>query len=105
MPKKTKVFEENEFIELRTIYTTSTVIVKLCYHIGNGQLMIIKRNDNEKLNQNINHPFLPKYYGTIKSNNQASLVIEYINGQMLNNIKKLQFKLSTKVFNHFQPSL
>ena len=80
---------------MRQLGVGSISIVKLIYHIEKEEMYALKMeniNDYEitKLQKreyenycNINHPYLPKFYGKVK--NTDYLVIEFINGQKLFN--------------------
>ncbi|KAK8867178.1 hypothetical protein M9Y10_010154 [Tritrichomonas musculus] len=98
---------ENDYIELRTIGTGSSSAVSLAYHIEKEELIAIKRPyildpENEKLHKRellnyskMNHPFVPKLYG--ETVNEKYLVVEYINGRILNDIKRLNLTINEKI--------
>lgn len=104
--KKRKEFKRDDFIELRTIGSGSTSVVYLFYHIESEQLYAVKihRNKDEKLFnremknlENIQHPFLPQFYGTIKDKWETFFVMEYIHGQTLENIKNHHLSICEKL--------
>lgn len=93
--------KENEYVELRIIGFGSSFICSLIYHIKQGQLYAIKKPykqdeapkliEREKNNYcNISHPFLCKFYGVTE--NENFIVIEFIKGETLNNIKKMKLE-------------
>ena len=98
---------ENDYIELRTIEAGSFSMVSLAYHIEKEELIAIKRPtmldpENEKLHKRellnyskMNHPFVPKLYG--ETVNGKYLVVEYINGRTLNDIKRLNLTINEKI--------
>ena len=102
--ENSKEYDMADFIELKNIGCGSTFTATLIYHIEKGELFVMKRpyiNDVESSEslkreienyQKLSHPFIPKYYGTIKDENY--LVIEFINGKTLNNIEKEKLDLS-----------
>lgn len=88
---------EDDYVELRTVGTGSISQCILVYHITRGELYAVKKpygTDSEipKLTDreidnymSLRHTFLPKFYGRVKNTNY--IVIEYINGQTLENYK------------------
>ena len=100
--------DENEYVELRDM-AGGTFMCTLIYHIKNEELYVIKKQhiididaprwiDREKTNYTkIKHPFMPKYYGQVKNKNKNYIVIEYINGKTLDNIKKMQLNINDKL--------
>ncbi|KAK8835991.1 hypothetical protein M9Y10_040188 [Tritrichomonas musculus] len=106
--KQEIIFEENDFVFLRHLKTTGSSMVYLSYHIEKEILCIIKfpyqdlagklanrEIDNYKI---IDYPYIPKFYGIINnSNNQKYLVIEYIFGRTLQNIKELNLEFGQKI--------
>ena len=105
-PKKSKIFNFNDFIYLRPIGNSATSTTSLYYHIESEKLFAIKmQNSNEsdryikreKANyEQIYYPFIPRYYGEVDSVN-TSIVIEYINGSTLSDPKKLNLSSTDKI--------
>ena len=100
IPKNIRIYEEDEFIELRFIENGSLFSIYLVYLIENEEIVIIKRpllnSETSKLVKReirnytiMNHPNIPKFYGTTKNN--ECILIEYIYGSNLSNIKKIHF--------------
>lgn len=93
--------QQEEFICLRNIYSNRSKLITLSYYIAEGELVVIKGEsiEDKKSNidreienyRNLNHPLIPRYYGTIQEGSSKSIVIEFINGHTLTNIK--EFKL------------
>lgn len=85
-------------MHLNQIGTTFSSRVELIYHIGHGQLFALKLfygSECEKLYkrelrnyERISHPSLPRLYGKYENGENHCLIIEYIRGQSLMNIKK-----------------
>lgn len=100
-----RTFDEDEFIELRKCGIGSSFAVTLFYHISKEELVVIKRpntltSEIQKLVQReiinyskLKYPLIPKYYGT--QNND--LVIEFLNGRTLSNIKNLNLTVNEKI--------
>ncbi|KAK8870232.1 hypothetical protein M9Y10_008109 [Tritrichomonas musculus] len=97
---KTEIYDKDDFIYLRQIYSNSSAKCELFYHIEEERLVVIKTSNSsdtelierEKNNfENISHPFIPTFYGIMKdqnqNQNQPSLVIEFINGHTLDKIE------------------
>ena len=96
-----KFFDKDEYIEIREIGKGGSFQINLIYFIEDEKLLVIKQpygsnTEFPKLlsreTQNyktIKHPFLPKFYGLTKKDEY--IVIEYINGYMLSDIKKFNF--------------
>lgn len=85
--------ENDKYIDLCPISQGSSATVNKIYHIKMEQIFVLKlpfdqvelksfkrEEDNFK---KLQHPFLPRYYGTAKMLNCFGSVIEYINGQTL----------------------
>ena len=95
---------EDEYIELRIIGFGAVFKAILLYNFEKEELFCYKTantfdNETPKLLKReldnysiINHPFLPKFYGTINK----YPVIEFINGQEINNLK-MQLEISDKI--------
>ena len=91
---KPKEIKEEDIIELRFIGTGNSHVY-LYYYIEYEKLVVIKKYNSidpeiEKLlnreirnYKEIRHPFIPKFYGTIKYDNKDYPVIEFINGKTL----------------------
>ena len=99
-----KNYNSNEFIQVRKIDQN----IELVFHIKSKKMFSIKTfsdNDDGKelytreMNnyKNINYPFIPKFYGTINNRNQ--LVIEFINGNTINNTINEKYGFIQKVKN------
>lgn len=94
-----KSMDDDEYIEIRLVGIGSIFKATLIYHIEREELLIIKTpntNDSEipKLIKRelenylqIKSPFIPRLYGTIKDKHY--IVIEFINGRLLENIKNI----------------
>ncbi|KAK8839704.1 hypothetical protein M9Y10_031408 [Tritrichomonas musculus] len=105
--KEPEIFEKEEFVELRTVGNGSFALCKLVYHIKRQELFVVKKpntNDveNDKLlkreienYKKIKHPFLPKFYGTVKDKNY--LVIEFINGSTLKKMSPDYLNFNEKI--------
>ncbi len=104
--------EENEYIKLRIIGTGSSSYVYLIYHIEREELFAMKTYfqderlklyTREKANyEHLHHPFFPRLFGHTLMDQKESLIIEYINGKSLNEIKKLILKYEEKLKIIFQ---
>ena len=108
----------DDFIEIRSLGGGSSAHAFLNYNLTYEKFFAIKKFDmqNEKFEkdrlsereiknyQEINHPFIPKFYGTIenKPNEPHSIVIDYIEGQNLQHIKKLKLNDELKLKIIFQ---
>ena len=53
---------------------------------NSNETIVDRKIDNLK---NIHHPYIPTFYGIIKSHEQISIVIEFINGLILTDIQNL----------------
>lgn len=104
--KKERSFQKDEFIKLTKLGSGSASIVELWYHIKEGKLYAIKiQRDKQvyliqrELNnyRNTCYPLFPKFYGTIKDNNDTFIVIEYISGRSLEKISEFHFTFEQKV--------
>lgn len=108
--KDIKNYEYNEFIPLRIIgISSSSSKTELCYHIKNEKIVAIKTYVNEitKLEQReinnykfLNYPLIPTFYGQI--NRRNSIVIDFIEGQQLNNENKNNLRLEERIIITFQ---
>ena len=67
--------------------------------IFNYSKLIEREIDNY---QNLNYPLLPKMYGTIKCTDCKCLIIEFLDGSTLVNIKKFHFNEDEKITIIFQ---
>lgn len=107
---KTEEISYDDIIEFGSIGSTQQFNAVLAYHVEKEELLAIKKkkngigNENENDNlkkreienyKEISHPFVPKFYGTIKESND--LVIEFINGNTLDNIKSLHLDEKVKI--------
>ncbi|KAK8839738.1 Receptor-interacting serine/threonine-protein kinase 1 [Tritrichomonas musculus] len=101
-----------EYIRLHTLKNTNSSSVKLIYHIELGQLFVLKwyyTEESKKLYERelrnykrICHPSLPRLYGKILDGKTRYLIIEYIRGQSLKDIKTLNLKPEEKINFIFQ---
>ena len=122
--KKEEMHEEiseNDYVELRYIGSGSSSQCFLIYHIKRRELLVIKKlyennEEEEKLFQRefsnymiLHYPFFPKFYGRVQNKNW--IVIEFINGQKLFNIKNIHLDKKdipkiiielVLIFNYFQ---
>ena len=110
-----EIIDENEYVELRCIGIGSLFSCKLIYHIKREELYVIKANheiddDISKLAEReennylkIMHPFVPKYYGRVKGKDE--IVIEFINGKTLENIKQMNLTYIDKLTIIFELTL
>lgn len=101
-----KIWEENEFICLRTLGLGSSFIANLIYHIKEEEIFVLKKpriktDENQKLIERelenysvLYHPFLPKIYGKINQLNYV--VIEFINGTNLLKMKSIDIDVSIR---------
>ena len=99
-PNKNEI-DKDEYIELRRLGMGSSFMTFLVYYIKHEELFVVKKplnlNDEipklseRELNNylHINHPFLPKFIGTIKGT--KFIMIEFINGQNLLKLKEFDF--------------
>lgn len=103
---KEKIIKKDEIINLRNICTGNKSNIKLIYHIPQEKLFLIKiikkeyhylfiREHNNYLR--CNHPFLPRYFGIVEYDSDNYLAIEYIQGNSLNGIHKMQFDMYEKI--------
>lgn len=108
--KEVEHIKEDDYIELRIIGTGSSSRCALIYHIKKGELYVIKqtfRNNIESpklINRETNNyskirfPFLPKFYGIACNQNRINgIVIEFINGQSLDNISAMALTYNDKI--------
>ena len=70
-----KSFSKDKFIFLRDILSTPSALIQLYYYIEKEVLVVIKtsnQRDNKLIEReinnyrNMNHPFVPRFYGTIQ---------------------------------------
>lgn len=93
---KTETYNEDDYIIFDRVDVGTFFQTRLIYMIESEKILVIKEEylDNkseivklfnrEKNNyQKFNHPLLPKYYGA--NDKENSIIIEYINGENLNN--------------------
>ncbi|KAK8838101.1 hypothetical protein M9Y10_036053 [Tritrichomonas musculus] len=93
---------KDEYIELKQLGNGSSSWVYLIYHIKHEKIYALKffcssdTSDNEKLYKrelynynNLNHPFIPRFFGTLQEGTDKCLVIEYIEGETLDKIKDM----------------
>lgn len=106
LQNKTITFNKYDLVYLRNIASSGSAVCDLYYHIDEEQLFAVKTNYtlNDKLikremkiYENLNHPFIPIFYGVMKVQEINSLVIEFINGQTLKNIEKLNLNEDDKI--------
>ena len=101
-----KNLKDDDFINLRNVGSGSIGIVNLYFYIEMQELFVAKIfspiNKKTKLHSRelsnysqIDHLFLPKFYGILNNKNKC-LIIEYINGQSLSKIEKLQLTENDK---------
>ena len=97
---------KNEFILLRVINSTGTALTQLFYYIEKEELVVFKtpnQRDDKLIEReidnyrNMNHPFVPRFYGTIQERSNKSLIIEFINGQPLSQIAQMKMKDEEKL--------
>lgn len=94
----------HNYIKIKHLGTGSS-LVDLIYHIEHEQLLALKRCqeetfliEREKRNYKmIDHPFITKYYGAGEIGKDNFLLVEYINGVSLNNIKELCLTKEDKI--------
>ncbi|KAK8834105.1 hypothetical protein M9Y10_031441 [Tritrichomonas musculus] len=102
----------DEIIHLHPLGNTNSSSVKLIYHIELGQLFVLKwyrTEESKKLYERelrnyerICHPSLPRLYCKILNGKNRYLIIEYIRGQSLKDIKTLNLKPKEKINFIFQ---
>ena len=105
--KNNKEWTEDEYIVIGQLGNTASSRVELIYQIETGHLYAIKNinsydNEASKLIKreyenylNINHPFIPKFYGFQKKDN--CLIIQYIHGKTLNKVELTTLTKKDKV--------
>lgn len=97
--------DESEYIKLKQLGNTTTNSIDLIYHIENELLLVVKYQsclDKERClaereienYKKLNYPLFPKFFGT---NDKGHIFIEYIKGQTLSEIKKLNLKYDDKI--------
>lgn len=99
-------FNISDFLFLTTIGSGSGGSVKLIYYLKEEKIFALKLahiEETGKLDKReydnylkIQHPFLPKIYGTVNYCSQECIVFEYIEGNPLYKIKELSLRLSHK---------
>ena len=88
-----------EYVTLRNIHTGTFSSINLVYLIEKERLLVLKSFHDQKegpklferetLNyQKVKHPFIPMFYGTTEVDSKKSLIIEYIEGDSMLNIKE-----------------
>lgn len=91
-----------EFVFVRVIRSNYYALTRLYYYIKKEELVVIKTllPGNKYLIEreienyrNMDHPFIPRYYGTIEGESNKSFVIEFINGHPLSDISKMKMKM------------
>ncbi|KAK8894562.1 hypothetical protein M9Y10_022997 [Tritrichomonas musculus] len=99
-PIETNVIKKDQYADLGNIGNGSSFTCKLIYHILHGKLYVIKNpfgvsSESPKLIKRekenylrFRHPLLPAFIGTVEETD--CIVIEYIYGQTLDNIKQMQ---------------
>lgn len=104
---KPEDIKEDEYINIKKVGNGSMFECILIYNMKKDDLQLIKRPlfvhfehckliSREQLNyQKMRHPFIPKYFGKVKNTNH--IVIEYINGQTMNNIHKMGLTFNDKL--------
>ena len=103
--------KSDDYIDLHFLDTGSSSIVKLIYHFEKEQLFAVKCLTNENQNESLKlfnreknnykklrHPYLLKYYGEMKSNGRNCLILEFIDGNSLKDIKKMNIQIQEKIF-------
>ncbi|KAK8887072.1 hypothetical protein M9Y10_038108 [Tritrichomonas musculus] len=105
--QKIENFDEDEYIILRTLGIGSIFKVELIYHIEKEELFALKvphiiDDETNKLLEReianysqINHSLLPRFYGMTKKGKYP--IIEFINGQILGNIKSIHLDYNDKI--------
>lgn len=103
---KNKKFNIKEFIILNYLGRGSSSYVQVAYHIGTEKLFALKPHFAEIKNlnnvykrelynyKNFCHPFIPRFYGTIQS--QQIFVMDYIEGNSLLQIKDMNLSIFDK---------
>ncbi|KAK8841493.1 hypothetical protein M9Y10_027112 [Tritrichomonas musculus] len=98
--------KKDEYVEIRNIGIGSSSFVNLIYHIEEERFFALKRPKKYEINApnlierekknypKFNSPFFPIFYGTIEKEN--SIIIEFINGETLDNIGKLHLSKKEK---------
>ena len=102
-----ETMNEQDYVELRSIGKGTIFECKLIYHIKRSELYAIKKpyqihSENRKLLDReaenylkVRHPFLPKFYGKVL--NKDYIVIDFINGQTLDSIEKIELTYNEKI--------
>lgn len=93
----------NDFVILRSFYGTNTSAVQLLYHIQGCQLVVAKKTCSNILEKReidnykqIRFPTIPKFYSVIQNSNEKIILMEFINGILLNEIHKYKFDVAKK---------
>ena len=102
--------EENEYIKISFLQngsSGSTFLIYLLEHKSLCVLKVLHPNINPELLKReinnyskINHPFIPRYFGTANYSGEEAIIIEYIHGKTLDNypINKLSDDEKIKLF-------
>ncbi|KAK8834470.1 cAMP-dependent protein kinase catalytic subunit [Tritrichomonas musculus] len=105
--------ELNNFnhIKLEDLGVGASTTVLIC-HLGLEQLLAMKifyNIESEKLferekrnYEKIRHPLIPRFYGTGRIKNEKCLLIEYIKGISLDNIKQIKLNQEDKIVNIYE---
>lgn len=97
----------NEYISIKTINSTATSIIEKIYHFKERKYYIKKKKrrtiERAKLSQReyynymqFHHPFQLQFYSAIEEENQETLILEYIEGETLENIQKMRLTIADK---------
>lgn len=110
-----KVWNDDEYIELRQIGVGSEFTISLVYIFENKELFALKKpriqsEEIEKLVDreienylSIEHPLFPKFCGTVFINNKIKgFMIEFIYGRMLREFQEIQLDERDKIFIIFE---
>lgn len=105
--KEEKEMNHNEYISIKTINSTATSIIEKIYHLKERKYYIKKKKrrtiERVKLSQReyynymqFHHPFQLQFYSAIEEENQETLILEYIEGETLENIQKMRLTIADK---------
>ena len=104
--KKEIKLNNHNYIKIKHLGAGSSS-VDLIYHIELEQLLALKRFpcnkdrtllDREKRNyERIDHPLITKYYGNGRMNKEEFILVEFIKGHSLSDIKKLELNEEDKI--------
>lgn len=110
---KDNEIKDNEYISIKSINKTASSSIDLIYHVKLEELFVLKKydinlnNKKEELGQlsllerekenyiKFSHPFIPDFIGTIQSQN--AIIIKYIKGETLLDIKSLNLNKKEKM--------